>query len=103
MPMSIFSRLFLMLALLSALPLAGAALLLWGNANALERRLHEQNKQVGTHVLRRGTEILTENLQATHLKIVREKGKKVETFFQAIHKTILLESKLTGQFLADSG
>jgi class 3 adenylate cyclase len=101
--MSIFSRLFLMLALLSALPLAGAALLLWGNAAALERRLHTQNKQVGTHVSSRGTEILTENLQATHLRIVREKGKKVETFFQAIHKTILLESKLIGQFLADSG
>ncbi len=101
--MSIFLRLFLLLAILSGVPLAAVALLLSMNTSELEQRLDDQNQSLGNHVSTKGTQILEESIKSSHLKIVQEKAKKLAAFFSTISRTVQLESVLITQALTDSG
>ena len=101
--MSMFARLFLLIGLVSSVSLGVVAGLLWRNAIELERQLRIENSAAGARVLRKGTFLLEESLSDTHLMIVREKARKVESYFTNIADAVQLEATLARQFLSDSG
>lgn len=101
--MSLFTRLFLLIALVSGVSLSIVAGLLWRNSVELERQLRLENNQAGARVLHKGTRLLEESLSDTHLMIVREKARKVESYFVNIADAVQLEATLTQQFLSDQG
>lgn len=101
--MSIFLRLFLLLAVLSGVPLAVVAWMLSMNASELEQRLVRHNELLGNRVSTKGTQILEDSIKSSHLKILQEKARKLEAFFSVISGTIELESMLIAQALTDSG
>jgi adenylate cyclase len=101
--MSIFARLFLLIGLVSGVSLATVAVVLWRNAIGLEQQLRAENIKVGNRVLEEGTRRLQEDLQRTHLIIVREKASTVESYFSNIAQSVQLQSALASQFLSDAG
>jgi class 3 adenylate cyclase len=101
--MSLFTRLFLLIALVSGVSLSVVAGLLWRNSVELERQLRLENNQAGARVLHKGTRLLEESLSDTHLMIVREKARKVESYFVNIADAVQLEATLAQQFLSDEG
>lgn len=101
--MSIFTRLFLMIGLVSGVSLGIVAGLMWRNAVELERQLNRENAAAGERVLRKGTVLLEETLSDTHFMIVSEKARKVESYFANIADAVQLEAGLIHQFLSDAG
>lgn len=101
--MSMFARLFLLIGLVSSVSLGLVAGLLWRNSVELERQLREENTQAGARVLRKGTFLLEASLRDTHLMIVSEKARKVESYFVNIADAVELEAALVRQFLSDGG
>ena len=101
--MSIFARLFLLIGLVSSASLCIVAGLLWRNSIGLEEQLREENTRAGARVLRKGTALLEDSLSDTHLMIVREKARKVESYFVNIADAVQLEAALAQQFLSDAG
>ena len=101
--MSMFARLFLILGLLTSISLSLVAGLMWRNSIELERQLSLENSRAGARVLQKGTVLLEGSLRDTHLMIVREKARKVESYFVNIADAVQLEAALAQQFLSDSG
>ncbi len=98
-----FARLFLLIGLVSSVSLGVVAGLLWRNSIQLEQQLRAENSVAGARVLRKGTQLLEASLRDTHLMIVREKARKVESYFTNIAGAVQLEAALARQFLSDSG
>ncbi len=101
--MTMFARLFLLIGLVSSLSLGLVAGLLWRNSVELERQLRAENNEAGARVLQKGTLLLEDSLSDTHLMIVREKARKVESYFANIADAVQLEATLVRQFLSDAG
>jgi class 3 adenylate cyclase/HAMP domain-containing protein len=102
-PMSMFTRLFLLLGLLTGLSLAVVAAMLHRNSDRLERQLIARNKRVGDEVRSRGQMLVEETIRVTHTKIVREKARKLENFFAEVARAAELEASLAAHCLNDSG
>ncbi|HEY0076287.1 MAG TPA: adenylate/guanylate cyclase domain-containing protein [Abditibacteriaceae bacterium] len=98
-----FARLFLLIGLVSSLSLGVVAGLLWRNSIELERQLRRENDEAGARVLQNGTRLLEANLSDTHLLIVRQKARTLESYFTNIADTLELEARLVRQFLSDNG
>lgn len=101
--MTLFARLFLLIGLVAGVSLSLVAVILWRGAAQLEGELTRENDRTGARVMSRGTRLLEENLRTTHQIIVREKARKVESYFANIAEAVQLESELVRQFLTDGG
>src|SRR5215212_4613814 len=101
--MNMFTRLFLLLGLVTGVSLAVVAGLLYKNSADLERRLISQNQRVGENVVAKNTDLVQESVRVTHRKIVREKAKKLETFFAEVARAVELDAGLAAQCLDDPG
>ncbi len=101
--MTLFARLFLLIGLVTGVSLSLVALALWRGAAQLEGELTRENDVAGARVMQQGTRLLEENLRTTHRFIVREKARKVESYFVNIASSVNLQTELTRQFLTDDG
>ncbi|RYX82893.1 adenylate/guanylate cyclase domain-containing protein [bacterium] len=99
--MSMFARLFLLLGLVSSISLGGVAALLWRNSLGLRTELQFANEEAGDRVRKNGSELVINSLKSTHLMIVSEKARKVQSYFSGIVDAVELEAALTRQFLSD--
>ena len=101
--MTLFARLFLLIGLVTGVSLSLVAGVLWRGAAQLESELTRENEATGARVMRQGTRLLEANLRTTHRIIVREKARKVESYFANIADAVQLESELVRQALTDNG
>jgi class 3 adenylate cyclase len=98
--MRIFSKLFLLLLALAIVPLALAAGVFFHSSHGLRDRLVEQNRATGDEVSSKTADVLREQVERTHLKIIREKAAGLAAFFETINKAAILEARLIEQYLA---
>ncbi len=97
--MSIFKKLFLLLALISALPLALTCVVLLRSTGELQSRLLAKNHETAERGSRTSQQVLSEQARAGYLQIVRDKSARLEAFFSDIRRALALESELAAQQL----
>ncbi len=98
--MRIFSKLFLLLLALAIVPLALAVVVFLDSSHGLRNRLVTQNKTTGEQISDKTAKVLREQVEKTHLKIVREKAAALAAFFETINKAAILEGRLAEQYLS---
>ncbi len=92
--MNIFSKLFLLLAVLSALPLGIAAVVLMRQSNTLQQELLAKSRQTGERTSRQSEAALEQQASRSHEQVVTEKAEQIRGFFESIRRAVLLESTL---------
>lgn len=97
--MRIFSKLFLLLVGLVALPLIAVLLVMMQSNFALKQEITGQVDLTGDLVSNKSELALLKQVELTHLKIIQEKAGKLETFFESIRSAIQLQSTLMRQYL----
>ncbi len=100
--MRIFSKLFLLLVGLVALPLLAVLLVMMQSNSALKREITGQVDLTGDLVSNKSELALLRQVELTHLKIIQEKAGKLEAFFESIRSAIQLQSTLMRQYLTGS-
>jgi len=98
--MKIFSKLFLLLAVLSALPLAIAAVVLMRQSGSLQHELMAKSTETGERTSRQSETALERQASKSHRQVVAEKAEQIRGFFENIRRAVLLESTLIVHGLA---
>jgi class 3 adenylate cyclase/HAMP domain-containing protein len=97
--MRIFTKLFLLLAVLVIVPLAAVLILVIRNTHTLKNDLTTQVDLTGDRVSDRSELALLKQVELTHLKIIQEKAGRLEGFFETVRAAVLLQSTLMQQYL----
>jgi len=97
--MSIFHKLFLLLAGLVIVPLLAVVVVLITSAAALKDDLTKQAAVTGDLVAGKSGAALLRQVETTHVRIIQEKAGRLEGFFDDIRAATLLEAALIRQFL----
>ncbi len=92
--MNIFSKLFLLLAALSALPVGISAVVLMRQSGALQQELLAKSTETGERTSRQSETALQRQASQSHRQVVAEKAIQIEAFFENIRRAVLLESTL---------
>ena len=92
--MNIFTKLFLLLAVLSSLPLGISAMVLMRQSGALQQELLDKSSETGEKTSRQSEHALEQQASRSHLQIVAEKAVQIRGFFENIRRAVLLESTL---------
>ena len=92
--MNIFTKLFLLLAVLSAVPLGIAATVLMRQSDALQRELLQKSSETGERTSKQSETALEKQASLSHQQVVAEKAVQIQGFFENIRRAVLLESTL---------
>lgn len=98
--MNIFAKLFLLLALLSAVPLGIAAVMVVRQSDQLQTELVQKSSQTGEKTSRQSETALERQAERSHLQVVTEKAAQLRGFFENIRRAVLLQSTLIQHSLA---
>jgi class 3 adenylate cyclase len=96
----IFSKLFVLLAALSAVPILVTASVVLESSTKLQRHLLSESHRTGEQTSTASAEALREQAEHAHLQIVRDKAAELRAFFAAIRRAVALEARLAEQYLA---
>src|SRR4051812_47475680 len=98
--MRIFTKLFLLLGAISAVPLALTAVAVVRGSATLNQELVDTSTETGERTTHDSAAALEDEAQRTHLQIVIDKAAQLRAFFDSIRRAVALEARLCDQALA---
>jgi class 3 adenylate cyclase len=97
--MKIRTKLFLILAALTAAPLALTAALILAQSHRLQQELLTTQRRVAERSISDSRQALLRQVYGAYETILNDKGQRLKAFFEAVRRQVLLESALVRQSL----